>query len=123
MRYYRDLLGIIILVIVSAAFVMVSPFNETPIRALLGFMLAVFAPGYVFVAALFPNRDELDWIERITLSIVLSICIVVFIGLGLNYTTWGIRLNPLLFSISAFTLTFAALAAARRSRSYEESFE
>ncbi len=111
MSEFRDLQAIVALVIITAIFVMVPPLNETPIRALLGFFLVLFAPGYVFVSALFPEEDELDGLERLALAIGLSICLVVFIGLGLNFTPWGIRLGPILFSISAFTLIFAAIGA------------
>ncbi len=116
MSEFRDLLAIITFVIVAAIFVMVPPLNETPMRAVLGFPLVLFAPGYVLVSALFPKEDELDGIERLALSIGLSICVVVFIGLGLNYTPWGIRLKPILLSITAFTLIFTAITAFRRMR-------
>ncbi|MDM7934094.1 MAG: DUF1616 domain-containing protein [Methanothrix sp.] len=114
MQDYRDLFAVIALVVVTAVFVMVSPLNETPLRALLGLALAFFAPGYALISALFPGR-ELDAIERLALSIGLSICIVVLIGIGLNYTPWGIRVEPILFSVSAFTLAFAGVSAHRRS--------
>ena len=60
------------------------------------------------MSALFPGRDELDGIERLALSIELSICLVAFIGLVLNYTPWGFRLKPIHLSISAFTLILVA---------------
>jgi uncharacterized membrane protein len=114
MSELRDLQAIIAFVIVAAIFIMIPPLNETPMRALLGFILVLFAPGYVFISALFPGANELDWIERLALSMGLSICITVFIGLGLNYTPWGIRLGPILLSVSSFTLIFAAISAYRR---------
>jgi len=79
-----------------------------------GFPLVLFLPGYSLVSALFPGKDELDMLERIALSIGLSICIVVFIGLALNYTPWGIRLGPILLALSAFTLIGTAVNAVRR---------
>lgn len=118
MSEFRDLQAIVAFVIIAAIFVMVPQLNETPVRALLGFILVLFAPGYVFISALFPQENELDQIERLALSIGLSICIIVFIGLGLNYTPWGIRIGPILFSISGFTLIFAAISAYRRSKNY-----
>lgn len=114
MSGFRDLQAIVAFVIVAAIFVLVPPLNETPVRAWLGFILVLFAPGYVFVSALFPEENELSGIERLALSIGLSICIVVFIGLALNYTPWGIRPGPVLLSITAFTLIFAAISAYRR---------
>ncbi len=114
MAELRDLSVIVVFVIISAVFIFVPPLNETALRAVLGFILVLFVPGYVFVSALFPGSEELNGIERLTLSIGLSICIVIFIGIALNYTPWGIRLKPILFSISAFTLAFTAISAYRR---------
>lgn len=115
MPEFRDLLAVIAIVLLTAVFVVVPPLNETPLRPILGFILIFFVPGHVFVSALFPG-DELDAIERLALSIGLSICIVVLIGLGLNYTPWGVRVGPILFSVSGFTLAFAAICAFRRAR-------
>ena len=56
----------------------------------------------------------IDGIERVALSFGLSIAIVPLIGLVLNFTPWGIRLTPVVVSISAFTLGSVAVAAARR---------
>lgn len=88
--------------------------NQTPLRAVLGLPLILFIPGYVLIAALFPREDDLDWLERVALSIGLSIAVVPLIGLVLNYTPWGIRLDPVLASISLFVIAMAAVAAARR---------
>jgi uncharacterized membrane protein len=110
----RDLFGIVVFVVISAVFILVPPLNETPLRAVLGFILVLFVSGYSFVSALFPGSDELDEIERLALSIGLSICIVVFIGIALNYTPWGIKLKPILLSISAFTLALTVICAYRR---------
>ncbi|MGB5099959.1 MAG: DUF1616 domain-containing protein, partial [Methanothrix sp.] len=82
----RDLFAIVVFVVISAIFIIVPPLNETPLRAVLGFILVLFVPGYVFVTALFPGSDELNGIERLALSIGLSICIAVFIGIALNYS-------------------------------------
>jgi uncharacterized membrane protein len=110
----RDLFAIVVFIVISAVFIIVPPLNETPLRAVLGFILVLFVPGYVFVSALFPGSDELDGVERLALSIGLSICVVVFIGIALNYTPWGIRLEPILLSISAFSLASTAICAYRR---------
>ena len=85
MAELRDLFAIVVFVVISAVFIIVPPLNATPLRAVLGFILVLFVPGYVFVSALFPGRDELNGIERLALSIGLSICIVIFIGIAVNY--------------------------------------
>lgn len=64
------------------------------------------------------NRDSLqsgiDGIERVALSFGLSIAIVPLIGLVLNFTPWGIRLVPIIITVSGFTLACVVVAAQRR---------
>ena len=60
-------------------------------------------------------RDRgIDGIERIALSFGLSIAIVPLIGLALNFTPFGIRLVPIVFSLSGFIIITTAIAAVRR---------
>ncbi|MFP3909626.1 MAG: DUF1616 domain-containing protein [Archaeoglobaceae archaeon] len=113
-RTLIDLLVVILFVIISALFVTIPPLNETPVRAVLGLPLVLFVPGYALISALFPRNDDLDGIERVALSIGLSICVVVFVGLALNFTPWGIRLGPILLSLSGFTLLMVAATSLRR---------
>jgi uncharacterized membrane protein len=60
------------------------------------------------------GRGGIDGIERVALSFGLSIAVVPLIGLVLNFTPWGIRLVPILLSVSGFTLVAAVVAAHRR---------
>ena len=69
---------------------------------------------------LFPEKTGLEDMERIALSIGLSIAVVPLIGLGLNFTSWGIKEVPLLTSLSVFTLLLSGLAYARRRRLPED---
>jgi uncharacterized membrane protein len=60
------------------------------------------------VLALFPARKTdrgIDTLERIVLSFGLSIALVPIIGLLLNYTPWGIRLEPILLSMLIFIVS------------------
>ena len=93
------------------------------VRIPLGLLMVLFVPGYSLIAALFPKKDDLDGIERLALSFGLSIAVVPLIGLGLNYTPWGIRLTPVVISLAIFTLAMAAAAHWRRlSLAEEERF-
>ena len=83
-------------------------------RWVLGSLFILFLPGYTLIEALFPKRGDLDTIERLALSIGLSLAITPLIGLLLNYTPWGIRLNPIIISLTIFTLSTAILAAHRK---------
>ncbi len=76
--------------------------------------MVLFVPGYCLIAALFPRKGDLDGIERVALSFGLSIAVVPLIGLGLNYTPWGIRLSPVVISLGFFTVAMAAVAYFRR---------
>jgi uncharacterized membrane protein len=76
--------------------------------------MVLFVPGYALIAALFPRKVDLDGIERIALSFGLSIAVVPLIGLGLNYTPWGIRLTPVVISLAIFTVAMAVAAYIRR---------
>lgn len=85
-------------------------------RQILGLIFILFLPGYAATAALFPENDQIDTIERVALSFGLSIAIVPLIGLGLNFTPWGIRLDPILASVSAFIVAASLVAWYRRTR-------
>jgi uncharacterized membrane protein len=82
--------------------------------------MVLFVPGYTLIAALFPKKQDLDGIERLALSFGLSIAVVPLIGLGLNYTPWGIRLTPVVISIAIFTILMSLAARHRRQSLSEE---
>ncbi len=111
-----DLTLVIFLTLLCIPFVLISPFNETPVRIILGLPLVLFLPGYALIAALFIRKDDLDGIERVALSFGLSIAVSPLLGLGLNYTPFGIRLTPILIILSVFTIALAIGAYVRRSR-------
>lgn len=111
-----DLLTVTGLVLLTDIFVLTPGLSETVFRNILGLPLVLFLPGYALIAALFPAKSDLDGIERTALSFGLSIAVVPLIGLGLNYTPWGIRLLPILISLSVFTLVMCGLAYLRRAK-------
>jgi uncharacterized membrane protein len=90
------------------------------IRQTLGVISVLFLPGYTFIKALFPTQlpiktasESLDSVERIALSIGLSLALVPLVGLLINYTPWGITLTPLVLSLLCLTVTFASIALLR----------
>ncbi|OIB55753.1 DUF1616 domain-containing protein [Natrialba sp. SSL1] len=60
------------------------------------------------------RRSGIDGIERVALSFGLSIAITPLLGLVLNFTPWGIRLVPIMITVSLFTALATAIAAVRR---------
>lgn len=109
-----DIKIVVALVSLTCAFILLPPLSDTAIRTILGLPMVLFLPGYALIAALFPKKDDLDGIERVALSFGLSIAVVPLIGLGLNYTPWGIRLLPILVSLSFFTIAMCVVAVYRR---------
>jgi uncharacterized membrane protein/LysM repeat protein len=99
--------------LVTVAVVLLAPSLE-PIRIVLGLPFVFLLPGYVLVTALYPRKQDLDLVERMALSFGLSIAIVPLIGLALNYSPWGIRLNPILAFVSLFVVIGASAAMYRR---------
>jgi hypothetical protein len=83
------------------------------VRYVLGTVFILLLPGYSLVKALFPTKKEMDSIERLALSIGLSLALVPIVGLILNYTPWGIRLTPITLSLFALTTAFATAALVR----------
>jgi len=123
--YFRnDLLYINVLSLVLAAIIFWGEFLGNSgagiLRIILGLPFTLFFPGYTLIAALFPAHGDLDGIERTALSFGLSIAVVPLIGLGLNYTPWGIRMIPILVALLVFTGCMSALAFYRRRKQPEE---
>lgn len=95
-------------------FIYIPYLNATPIRSALGIVMVLFVPGYALIAALFPGKRDLGRVERAALSVGLSIAVSSLIGLGLNYTPWGIRIDPLAVCLSLFTIIGVLVANRRR---------
>jgi uncharacterized membrane protein len=89
--------------------------NESSVRVVLALPAILFLPGYSLIAALFCKEDDINLIERIALSFGLSIAVVSLIGLCLNFTPWGIRLDPLVISLTLFTVAMILIAQYRRT--------
>ena len=115
-----DLLVVLALTVLTIFFVLVPPFEKTAFRIILGLPVVLFLPGYALIAALFPRKNDLDAIERIALSFGLSIAVVPLIGLVLNFTPWGIRLLPIIISLTLFILIMVFIAHSRRLQIQED---
>lgn len=98
---------------IAALSVYVVP-NVFPIgmlRWLFGLAL-ICLPGYATIKFLFPF-SELQFYERLALSVALSLAIIPIVGFILNFTPWGIRFLPILASLCAYTILIATAAALR----------
>jgi uncharacterized membrane protein len=95
--------------------------NESFFRLILSLPLILFIPGYLLMAVLFPRNTDIDTDERLIFSIGISVTITPLIGLFLNYTTWGIRLNSIITGVTTVIIAFIILATIRRSHIPPES--
>ena len=114
---WADLIGILFFTIFNALFIIIPPLNESIIRVFLGIPFVLFLPGYALISALFPKTQDLEMIPRIALSIGSSISLVIIIGLCLIYTPWGLRLSPILLTLSGTVLILTSITAVRRLQS------
>lgn len=107
-----------IIVLVSLTLIIIYITSILPqliaLRYFLGTLYVLYLPGYVLVEALYPREGDLKPLERLALSIGLSLAIVPLIGLILNYTPWGIRLGPVLVSLAIYTLGTGIIALIRK---------
>ena len=109
-----DLLLVAGFVFITNIFILVPVLSDSFLRTYLGIIIVLFLPGYALTGALFPAKKDLDGIERAAISFGLSISIAPLLGLGLNYSSWGIREIPLLTEFSIFALLMCAIAYYRR---------
>lgn len=115
---------LLIILVLSLLLVPLVIFTSGILRMVLGFTFVFFFPGYTLLAALFPRKGALDGVARLALSFGLSIVVASFIGLALNYTSWGLRVYPVLLSLLLFVVLMAAIAwYRRRGLVPEERFE
>jgi uncharacterized membrane protein len=115
----REIDNQVILIAVVAATLLLFPlvvFTSGGVRIAFGLLFTLFFPGYTLISALFPKQDRLGGIERVALSLGLSIAIVPIIGLILNFTPWGIRLYPIVISVTLFILIAAGIAWYRQRK-------
>jgi uncharacterized membrane protein len=87
-----------------------------PLRLALGLAYVLFVPGYCLTAALFPRADDIDGIERVGLSLGLSVAWVSVLALILDWLPWGLRLWPIVLGELLSILLFMAVALWRRAR-------
>ena len=106
------LIGILTVLLTAA----IAFLQSSAARIILGLPFLLFFPGYTLMAALFPERGSLGGVERVALSFGLSIAVVPLIGLVLNFTPWGIRLDPILISLAVFVIAASGVAVYRREK-------
>jgi uncharacterized membrane protein len=105
----------LIFTVVTLFLVLQIPENAYPVvyaRYFFGSLFVLLMPGYALIKALYPAK-RLDSIERIGLSIGMSIALVCLDAFLLNFSPWKITLLSLVLSLSAVITVFATIAVTR----------
>lgn len=123
-KYPTDLLAVILWTIIAVAGVIILP-DGNIVRIILGIPLLLFIPGYCIVSALWPeeykekendNQKGINPLERVVISFGLSLAIVSFLGLALNYTAAGITMTSSLVGNIIVVMISCFIAYYRRSK-------
>lgn len=127
-----DLVLVLIFTFLATGATVFPVINRSPLRFVLGLVYVFFVPGYVLVATLFPrtlkpvSTDYEDFLgpvdrnftglERVALSVGLSISVVALLALIIDASPLSLSLTPLLSILGGFTIIGTAIATRRRLR-------
>ena len=118
--WYWVTIAIAALTVVTVFTIPEDTYPLSYLRNALGIIFVLWLPGYTCIKALFPaalpikaSSENMDSIERVALSIGMSLALTPIVGLVLNYTPFGIRLVPITLSLLTLTVVFATVALFR----------
>ncbi|UHQ95410.1 DUF1616 domain-containing protein [Haloterrigena alkaliphila] len=101
------------------------------LRLLATFPVVLFLPGYALVSVLFPASERtpqkpaawidahsrgIDVVERLGLSVALSLTLVPIVGIALPFTQWGLTTGSIAATLCVVTVVLAQFGAVRRLR-------
>ena len=118
--WYRATVIVSILTLVFAFLISENFYPWSYIRNVLGLIFVLWLPGYTFIQLLFPvnapkteTSTNLSRVDRIALSIIMSMALVALIGSVLNFTPFGINIITIILSLLVFSLVSATAAVIR----------
>lgn len=144
-RWTGDLVGVLGLSFFAGVVVLEGGAVPSPLRVVAVLPLLLVVPGYALVSLLFPettgadpdrsggspslehpggsgsldasNRPpSLGVVERFVLSVALSVAVVPSVAFVLNFTTYGVRAEPIAAGVIAVTVACTLLALVARAR-------
>lgn len=119
-----DLLIMLTLTVFALMVIFTPGLSNTFVGNIFLIPMILFIPGYVLMAALFPKKHDLEFIERIALSFGSSMAAALLIGLPLKFalgtTSLSILFTFYLYILCSFTVAFVFIAAYRRKNLHEE---
>jgi uncharacterized membrane protein len=111
---FQGNVDLLLVVVMSLLMLPLAVFGDGVVRVGVGLIYVLFCPGYALVSALFPAKKGLGALERVALSIGMSIVLTPLMGLVANLSPFGIRIFTMLPAFSLFILAAAAVAWLRR---------
>lgn len=111
----KDLLVTLIWISAALPFATISTLENSILRTIIGIPIVLFIPGYLLTTVLFPKRYDLEIVGRIALSFGLSIVVVSFLGLILNFTL-GLKLFPMIIILYVYAITMILFTIYRREK-------
>lgn len=133
-RSTLDVVSAVLFAILAAAAILRGD-PGTPIRIVLGLPLVLFVPGYVLIAALYPERhsgasvsdespisrpketiDGLPTATRLGLSLAFSLAIVPTVAFVANFAVGGVGLEPVLLGTVGIVVFLGLVAIVARVR-------
>jgi uncharacterized membrane protein len=123
-KYPLDILICLLCNLIILPFILLN--IEGTIRIILGLPIILYIPGYLLIFILFPYQKTthgITVVERIALSLCVSVAIIPLFTLALNYSPYGIQLESIFITIFFFNITTSILAYYRwRKTSSEDRF-
>lgn len=87
-----------------------------PLRLALAIPLVAFVPGYLVAALVAPRRGDFAPLERVAVSVGVSVLVFPAVGILLNFTSFGITLHSTLVAIVTVETALVIAVYMRRRR-------
>ena len=85
-------------------------------RVIFAFVFVSFLPGYLLVNVLFINKNKLDVVEQLVLSVALTFGLDGLVGLFLGLSPIGLNFISITISLSTLVLILAIIAFVRQTK-------
>jgi len=112
-RINLDLILIILFALLTNLLIISNTVVNTT-RVVISIPFIFFTSGYALLGFLFSEKSEIDILERIILSMGVSIAIIISTGFLLNYSSVGISVNSIMFYVSVITIFLCFVSVIKR---------
>lgn len=115
-----DLKIIYLWISLTIASLVIPVIATTPLIFIFAIPVLIIIPGYCLTAAYYPDNKAISDRERVSFSIGISVVIVSLMVFFLNYSSWGIQLNPIIIFLIILSVVMGQITQYRRFRLPEE---